>query len=369
MTPGRGLLASRRGRLLVVLISLVGAAAIAEIALGVYDRREQARLDESPEPFYTWSLYATDGKRKVSAGNGPLKLVLDPYVVYRNLPNHSGLWFSINSMGYRGPEVDTSPEVRRIALVGGSTAFGAGARSDEETFARALDRRLERTQVINAAVIGYVSADELTLLRRELLDLKPSLVLVFDGFNDAGIPPAGNQLWNDSFRGLEANLLELQRIRSNPFSAAVVLAESIFPHAGSRVRRLSRLPAWLRRKATGKMPDETAAEQRRVQIYVENVTRMAQAARQQGIPLLVLLQPERPKDDRMRYYNERYSRFVKTAARALAQRGVEFINLHELPSLKTEHFTDNIHLRAAGAEIIAEHVARHIQARGLLPKR
>ena len=80
-----------------LLISVRAAEATTAGSPGV--RMANLKLDQYG--ISSWSTYTTDGRR-VSALNGPLKLLLDPVVLYRNLPSQDGPWFTIDSRGYRG---------------------------------------------------------------------------------------------------------------------------------------------------------------------------------------------------------------------------------------------------------------------------
>src|SRR5262245_47690339 len=90
-----------RSRLLLALAAAVLALAAAELALERQHADEEARRNATPAPYYTWSTYSTNG-RLISSKDGPLQLVLDPLLAYRNRPNQRGPWFTINSRGYRG---------------------------------------------------------------------------------------------------------------------------------------------------------------------------------------------------------------------------------------------------------------------------
>jgi lysophospholipase L1-like esterase len=341
-----------------------------ESSLAIYDNRVRALLEASPFPFYNYSLYASDGQRKLGRGEGPLKLVLDPFILYRNLPNQSQPWFKINSRGYRGGEVDLRPSIRRVVLVGGSAAFGTGAPSDQDTFGARLERRFENVQIVNAAIIGSVSGDALTLVQRELLDLHPSLIMEFDGINDAGGCMMRNQgiLQKVSFCDLEEGLVELQRIRTSPAAGLLLLSRSLFPHLGRR------LTGWWRRERF-LMPEEDL--EARVRLYTENVRSIAEAAARRKVPFVVLLQPERPDrylgagysahENAVMSHNYRvYTRFVTLAVRMLQGQNIPLLNVHELASLRAEHFTDDIHLTPDGSELVAEAAFQYIQQRGLL---
>ena len=141
----------------LVLGSLALVLTIVETTLTLAASEAQRRRNAEPAPYYMWALHATDGTR-LSRGSGPLELVLDPIVSVRNRPNQIGPWFRINSRGYRGGELRPGSGLR-VVVVGGSTAFGTGVRSDAETFGAALERELG-VEVVNSAVIGFMAVQE-----------------------------------------------------------------------------------------------------------------------------------------------------------------------------------------------------------------
>jgi hypothetical protein len=99
---------------------------------------------------------------------------------------------SINSLGWRGPEIPVAkPEgVSRVLVLGDS--FMAGLQvGDEETFSAALERRLgqaglpRRVEVLNLGVPSWGTDQEYLALRTYGLAFKPDLVLLaFYGQND-----------------------------------------------------------------------------------------------------------------------------------------------------------------------------------------
>jgi lysophospholipase L1-like esterase len=358
------------GRLAFTLAILLGVLVLSEISLRIISARARQREDTRPG-HYSLTLLATYGQTSLSDHDGRLKLVLDPFVTYRNLPNQHDPWFTINSRGYRGPEPDPDPAVTRIVLVGGSAAFGSGAESDEATIARALERRLPNTQVINAAVNGHVSTDELTLLQKELLDLNPALVIALDSFNDATLAyvlEGGHLQTNSTFRDLELRLVRLQAIESNPLRGFWTLARSIFPEVLSRAEKLERLPNRVRQDFYGEMPDDPLEP--KIRNYTANVLKMESLCRSRGIRFLSLLQPQRPNEWRYaEYYNKRYNQFIDSSAAAFNAAGIGFINLHADSEIRKDHFFpgDDVHFNAAGAEAVAGIIAARIRDHNLLP--
>lgn len=102
---------------------------------------------------------------------------------------------SVNSAGFRGPEWP-SPQKQmneiRVAVLGGSAVFYG--LTDERTMpaflSGALARRLDGAAVtaLNGGIISANSTQELALLRSRLVDLRPDVIVVYDGFNDIWDP-------------------------------------------------------------------------------------------------------------------------------------------------------------------------------------
>ena len=98
----------------------------------------------------------------------------------------------INSLGFRGDEIVAAkpPGTLRIAALGASTTFNAEVSSNSATWPAQLQRRLEaayptvRIEVINAAVGGYVSTDNLKNLVHRVLPLSPDLVIYYEANNE-----------------------------------------------------------------------------------------------------------------------------------------------------------------------------------------
>lgn len=79
----------------------------------------------------------------------------------------------------------------RIFVVGGSTAFGSGATSNETTVAGYLERYLNepndygcRFEVVTAATTCWASAHERILIENRLVELEPDVVIALSGHND-----------------------------------------------------------------------------------------------------------------------------------------------------------------------------------------
>jgi len=119
---------------------------------------------------------------------------VDSKVLYRHIPDSTktfrrsrvnggeSVLVSINSMGYRGPEV-LSPKRGRRILVYGDSFVAAEYSTDENTFVRRLENHLrqssaEEREVVNAGIVGY-GPDQVSLrMEQDLAELNPDLVIV-----------------------------------------------------------------------------------------------------------------------------------------------------------------------------------------------
>lgn len=118
----------------------------------------------------------------------------DPWLGYRPDTNNNNGLYVTDRYGFisSNRERDLSikrPGTYRIFVLGGSTMAGHGASSAERTIPARLEEILNkagrgRYEVVNAAVPGYYSSQELASTVNELLYLSPDMILVMDGYND-----------------------------------------------------------------------------------------------------------------------------------------------------------------------------------------
>jgi lysophospholipase L1-like esterase len=82
---------------------------------------------------------------------------------------------TINSLGFRSPEIDSSQ--RHVIIVGDSVAFGLGL-SDQETLSHYLAKKLKKFQVLNFSVPGYSVGQYYLTLKKHINKTNPALVVV-----------------------------------------------------------------------------------------------------------------------------------------------------------------------------------------------
>ena len=106
------------------------------------------------------------------------------------VPNQHFTTLNINNEGFRGAEINVSKTNNdyRIIVIGGSTVFGAGLGSDNETFPYELynkfKEKFNNVEVINAGISSLTSFEELYYFKEKLIPLEPNLVIIYDGWNN-----------------------------------------------------------------------------------------------------------------------------------------------------------------------------------------
>lgn len=101
-------------------------------------------------------------------------------------------WVTLNDAGQRGTlhSRERTPGKRRIAILGDSQAWGDGV-SDAETFAALLENA--ETEVVNLAVLGYGTDQQLLTFEEEGAAYQPDVVVV--------VVYLGNDLRDNTFAG------------------------------------------------------------------------------------------------------------------------------------------------------------------------
>lgn len=119
--------------------------------------------------------------------------VLTPFVGCGPAPGQNGNAF-INRMQFRATrelELPKPADTFRIFLIGGSTAFGSGAPSQETVAGTYLERELNsrmateaRREVFTLANPSWASTHERILVENRLCEMEPDMVISLSGSND-----------------------------------------------------------------------------------------------------------------------------------------------------------------------------------------
>jgi hypothetical protein len=160
---------------------------------------------------------------------GELKAVRSPLMGYYLLPNQTNEFWTINAQGFRDDEPVTPEKAEgevRIFVLGGSTAFGQLNSGNQATFANHLEKLLNdrvagqqsnptrfqpailpyradqvaevlalppriperQYRVINAAVPGYASGNELAMLMQQVVTYNPDMIVILNSYQDLMLP-------------------------------------------------------------------------------------------------------------------------------------------------------------------------------------
>lgn len=316
--------------------------------------REWSEKSKQVQPYYWWQFLTHDARDIGYEHKGPLKLALHPFAIYTNLPNQQAEHFTIDHRGFRGNGSGIQHSAKkRLVLVGGSTAFGTGLESDSETVASRLAQRLD-AEVINAAVIGHGSGQELAYLLTELVDLRPDMVLALDGWNDyyKRLEIRDDRLLGmNGFDQIENQLVSLAQLEDPSFLKRVRnVPWMLFPRISYRVKysRVGVWMGWMERGDDSHPPMDLAVTR-----YVENLLKMARAGRGFQYRFLVAIQPDVDggKD---------YQTFRAQAESALRRQGVQVLNLGERKEILPSMFLDQMHLNGEGHRVMADIIAQAI---------
>ncbi|MBN1214259.1 MAG: SGNH/GDSL hydrolase family protein [Candidatus Lokiarchaeota archaeon] len=207
-------------------------------------------------------------------------MVPTPFVGSAPMPGKHGN-ATINFMQFRNKDEIIIPKPNntyRIFIIGGSTAFGAGASSQEKTISGYLNKILNEElsqstglnyEIINAANCAWVSTHERILIENRLCLFEPDLVISISGINDVHWGKLGrNVLWfrtyaDDFFLKLinkvreaseEPHLPEILEIDSKKISSSIV-AKRLFHNVklSSLVLSMYKIPYLFVLQPTGKV--------------------------------------------------------------------------------------------------------------------
>ena len=259
---------------------------------------------------------------------------------YKLLGKQQSKYWQINEQGFRDREpltVDKPADEVRIFLLGGSTAFGYGNSSNETTISEFLEARLEQRlaqqksspklyqpdvlpydennrkqalakpaklksgkyRVINAGVPGYASGNELAQLALSILQYKPDLIIVLDGYPDlmldseekaTEIPKLEQFLDNEStdFRVYVSQLVE--PLRNYSYVVRIIQDQILVPKSSGEhttllfSEKLDKLAEYL--------PEDEAELKRRVERYFQHHKQIVSLSAGARIPLIIATQPE-----------------------------------------------------------------------------
>ena len=170
-----------------------GLPLVATVAEPTYSYRA---AHANPTAFATWWFYylnewiRKDGIRAAIDAPDPQKKL--PFVL---VPGSSGRMFDttihINNLGFRGPDLPRDKgDAFRIVALGESQTFGPTLRDGEKPWPELLQDLFDqhascgrRIEIVNGGTEAYTLENNLERMRRDILPLKPDLIVSTHGMN------------------------------------------------------------------------------------------------------------------------------------------------------------------------------------------
>jgi lysophospholipase L1-like esterase len=291
---------------------------------------------------------------------------------YRLRPRSHQLLFdspvSINSQGFRGPEIPAEKgNTYRIVALGESTTFGMTVYPQDKPWPELLEQMIRENlkpnrpvEVINAGVPAYSLKENLRRLPSQILPLHPDMIISYHGYNgfsliDSALPPASGHT--------------PPKYRERPLQ---LLADVEY-----RVRML----LFRNRSIPASPSEEKVAIKPLETVYADLYRRLIQMAQTNGIRLVVAnysMAVDRNSNPKViEFYrsvfggiysiipaNEIHSELVSDLAAQHPE--VCFVNTHLHLDGKNEKFIDIMHLTQEGRRQLATNIFEGI--RGALEK-
>jgi len=270
---------------------------------------------------------------------------------------------NINNFGFRGNDINYEKleNTYRIFVVGGSTTYGAGSTNDNTTIPGYLQTLLNQKnlkyniEVINAGISAYFSLTETNLIKNKLIDFKPDLIIVYDG-------------WNDIETDIDFHLGETYQ--TSFIDDSIQNLNEIVPDYQSP-KILRSIQAKLKQM---NMNEETNSEfvfdgtkiPQKIKLWKERWTDICNMGSNEGFDVIITLQPlagsgnKLLSDQENKYYEKRMSHFIdyySLYGEALIELDNSCTNVKDL-RFAFDDYTDTIlydggHVVSKGNEIIA----------------
>ena len=292
-------------------------------------------------------------------------VVQDPEVGYTLKRGYEGGGIRVDSLGFRGPEIQTekASETFRIVAIGDSATFGP--HEEECSYPYLLPGLLapRKVESINAAIEGYRTDHALIHLRRDVLPLKPDLVTVYIG-------------WNDLYQTDPQAEKEELSIRGNPLAQLLT-----FSDVAQTFRRLyfARFQSQRAQMKAGATDDASWLGSYVPEGYGERLRTIYRVARASGASVVTLtwptllsntMSPEALGKAHYPWYTTSlaelkslYQRYQQVLRRVAAEEGVPVVDAAAAfdGQDKVALFKDTAHFSCTGQTLVAETLAARLR--------
>ncbi|MBN2383342.1 SGNH/GDSL hydrolase family protein [bacterium] len=330
----------------------------------IFMKPEKSVVYQGQNGEYALSFFTSDGQR-ISDREGDLKQKLDPFTLYANYPNQKSASYTIDPDGFRQTYSGESVSDRLAFVMGGSAAFGQGLFADNDTFASQLGHLNPDYRFINAGTVGYLSGQELAQMIHVLDRFKPSLYIVFDGWNDVFIPFSYVRKWP---------------VKEGPigFNDVFLLIEQRLVDALKEKRKAqgSKNSDWTLPVTTKTSYREAGYYQEVRSTYIANISRMNAFAKARQADFLLVIQPELTNKKILspieqssleqwnKIYNyldkgfpEKYKKLIEVTRAFCQENDIAYLDLNQEATFCEDPetlFYDVVHPNEAGHKKIAE---------------
>jgi lysophospholipase L1-like esterase len=282
---------------------------------------------------------------------------------------------SIDANGFREPG-PAHAEGRKLAvMLGGSSAFGHYASSNDTTITSYLNRLQSEYFFVNAGVPSWNSTQELARLTMQIAEMRPALVIAYDGANDAAL--VDNGFDGNTLRypaGTPENFDRLEQVVEHarrPWTR--ITWRGLFPEISNRIDKYN--PREEPRRPTLDRAIVDAA----ARAYAGNLSRMAAVSRDFGARFVAVFQPIAGLHRHVAVEDFDPRDFADTAAfhrtaLEVKRTDLEFLDLaamfdDELATIPVDLddltdqtiFVDEVHVTDRGNEMIARRLLRELQ--------
>lgn len=411
----------KRWIFLSIPLVLLGLELFARLAVGAAGKT--AELDAfrgEPLNITAYRLKFLDQQGRPFAGlpdHGQLTVKRSPMLGYRLMGNQQNPAWKINEQGFRADQavsLDKPKDEVRIFLLGGSAAFGQLSSNNQSTIAAQLETRLNqqvaaqksapnkfrpdtlpyfadelekalklppriretRYRVINAAVPGYASGNELAQLAFEVLPYKPDAIVLMNGYSDLLLPSTSEGVDVPEVESLMASaprhLMASWGNHLDNFFHQFYLVKSAQYWVFRPQTALKQLIPPTEAPVQDRLTTDTKELDQRATRYRQNLQQVSRLVSASKIPLFIALQPEvssraaKPAGREKEILDQlgaKYPEQIKTGYTKL-QSAIEQVK-RETPNTATlnlaetvnaaqgEVFQDAIHLTDSGNSAIA----------------
>jgi hypothetical protein len=332
-----------------------------------------------------WARYDSDVLRATGVDGVP-----------RNVPGARFEKWQINSLGFRGPEVERekSPGQHRIMVLGQSESFGLYESEGgewPEQLRRTTNTDRTAVEVINASVVGTGRSTRQEYFDRYLLPLQPDLlILVPNVFSEASTDMARVEAvgrHSTPEPSGQGPIMSLQMRVLPKLSQKLKEALPAKPVAALQLWRLERKIRKLEENVPGGVHPLDHVPGAVIASYEGTLRRLVDHVRSRGVVVVLATYPtmvhannrdehRHPLLSQRVYHLEfseeglldvaaRYNEATRSVARELS---VPLVDLSKALPGTTEYFVDQVHYTDKGAQLVAERVLEQLLDSKLIEK-